>query len=190
MFYLISGKVIQKGSNFVVVKTSGVGFKIFVLNEVVESLKIGKGVKLFVFFYQEHFELYGFLKDSERLFFELLNGVSGMGPKNAMKVMNLLDIESIKLAIVNQDIRMLKDAGISLKTAQKMIFELKDKIEKEGLNLTPLSRSTNQELKEALKSLGYSKKEIDFVLPKISKSLTKTEDKIKQALKILAAHRQ
>jgi Holliday junction DNA helicase RuvA len=185
MLYSIFGKVIDKDQNSVVIQTAGIGFKIFVLNDLASLIKIGKKVKLFLFFYPENFELYGFSKISEKIFFEMLNTIPGIGPKVALKVMNLLDIKSIKSAIASQDSRILKEAGISSKVASKIIVELADKIEKEEVKYSQKNFSI-QQLKEALRSLGYSKKEIDFVLSRISKSNGKIEDKLKEALKILA----
>jgi Holliday junction DNA helicase RuvA len=186
MFYSFSGKIIAKDQNFVVIETAGIGFKLFVLNDLSSSLQIGKRIRLYSFFHSENFELYGFLKQSEKSFFEMLVGISGIGPKNALKIMNLIDIPSLKSAIASEDLRALKDAGISVKTASKIILELKGKLDKESA-LSPGRKVPVQELKDALRSLGYSKKDIDFVVSQIPESAKKVEDMVKMALKIIAS---
>lgn len=189
MFYSFSGKIIAKDQNSVVIETVGIGFRLFVLSDLLSSLQIGKRIKLYSFFHSENFELYGFLKQSEKNFFEMLVGISGIGPKNALKIMNLIDIPSLKSAIAREDLQMLKDAGISVKTASKMILELKGKLEKESI--VPSGRKMpSQEIKDALRSLGYSKKDIDYVISQIPESAKKVEDMVKSALKILASHRR
>lgn len=189
MFYSFLGKIIAKDQNSVVIETAGIGFKLFVLNDLSSSLQIGKRTKLFSFFHSENFELYGFLKQGEKIFFEMLVGISGIGPKNALKIMNLIDIPSLKSAIVREDLRMLKDSGISVKTASKIILELKSKLEKESVIVSG-RRIPVQEVKDALRSLGYSKKDIDDVISQIPESAKKVEDMVKSALKILAGHRR
>ncbi len=189
MFYSFSGKVTAKDQNSVVIETVGIGFRLFVLNDLSSSLQMGKRVKLYSFFHSENFELYGFLKQSEKTFFEMLVGISGIGPKNALKIMNLIDIPSLKAAIAGEDLRTLKDAGISVKTASKIILELKGKLEKESL-LPSGRKAPTQEVKDALRSLGYSKNDIDYVISQIPDSAKKVEDMVKSALKILASHRR
>lgn len=189
MFYSFSGKVIAKDQNSVVVETVGIGFKLFVLNDTASSIKIGTRAKLYCFFNPETFDLFGFLKQSEKTFFEMLVGISGIGPKNALKIMNLIDIPSLKAAIAGDDLRTLKDAGIGTKTASKIILELKDKLEKESV-IPSGRRVPIQEVKDALRSLGYSKKDIDYIVSQIPESAKKVEDMVKSALKILASHRR
>ncbi len=103
--------------------------------------------------------------------------------------MYLIDIPSLKSAIVREDLRMLKDSGISVKTASKIILELKSKLEKESVIVSG-RRIPVQEVKDALRSLGYSKKDIDDVISQIPESAKKVEDMVKSALKILAGHRR
>lgn len=189
MFYSFSGKVVAKDQNSAVIETAGIGFKLFILNESASLLQIGKRAKLYCFFYAENFELYGFLKQSEKSFFETLVGISGIGPKNALKIMNLIDIPSLKAAIMGEDLRTLKDAGIGAKTASKIIFELKERLEKESVSLLG-KKSPLQEVKDAIRSLGYSKKDVDYVISQIPESTKKVEDMVKAALKILATHKR
>lgn len=185
MIYSITGKIVAKETNFVVLETSGIGFKILILNDLSSKLLIGKRMKLLCILYPESLELFGFIRESERVFFELLNGISGIGPKIALKIMNSLDMAIFKSAIVGEDLKTLKDAGISVKTASKIILELKDKLEKEGVSYGKKQVSSS-EAKDALRSLGYSKKQVDEVISQIPESAKTTEEKIKSALKIFA----
>jgi Holliday junction DNA helicase RuvA len=185
MIYSISGKITAKGSNFVVLETAGIGFKILVLNDLLSKLSVGKHAKLLCVLYSEQLELFGFIKTLERALFELLNGVSGIGPKIALKIMNSLDMAILKSAIVSEDLKTLKDAGISTKTASKIILELKDKLEKEGVAYSK-KQVASSEAKEALKSLGYSKKQVDEALSQLPKSVKTTEEKVKAALRIFS----
>lgn len=189
MIYSITGKIAAKGTNYVVLETVGIGFKVSVLNDLAARLQAGKRAKLLCVFYPEQFELYGFAKQGERAFFEMLNSVSGIGPKIALKIMNSIDISAMKSAIVSEDLRTLKDASISVKTASKIILELKDKIEKEGVTYGSKSNQ-NSDVKDALRSLGYSKKEVDEIVTEIPKSAKTVEEKIKSALKAFAKRRR
>jgi Holliday junction DNA helicase RuvA len=189
MIYSITGKITSKDINYAVVETAGIGFKIFVLNDLAVQLQIGKRIKLLCVFYPEQAELFGFLKQSEKSLFEMLNSVSGIGPKIAIKIMNSLDTASLKGAIVRDDLKMLKDAGMSTKTASKIILELKDKIEKEGVSYGKKGNTT-AEIKEALRSLGYSKNQVDEVVSDLPSSAKTIEEKVKAALKIFAKQRR
>ncbi len=186
MIYSITGKIEVKGQNFIVLETAGIGFKILVLNDLISELSLGKKVKLLCVLYPEQFELFGFSKNSQKVLFEMLNSVSGIGPKIALKIMNSLDLRTLKSAIVREDIKTLKDAGISFKTASKMILEMKDKLEKEGVIYDTKNESVLSETKDALRSLGYSKKQVDDVLSLVPSSAKTAEEKIKSALKIFA----
>jgi Holliday junction DNA helicase RuvA len=185
MIYSISGKIIAKEVSSVVLETAGIGFKIFVLSDSLSKLSVGKRAKLLCILYPEQFELFGFTKASERSLFELLNGISGIGPKIALRIMNSLDMSTLKSAIVSEDLKTFKDAGISTKTASKIILELKDKLEKEGV-VYGKKQASLSETKEALRSLGYSKKQVDEALSQLPALAKTTEEKIKAALKIFA----
>jgi len=189
MIYSISGKIIAKETNFVVLETAGIGFKIWILNNLASKLSLGKRAKLLCFFYPEHFDLFGFAKASDRTLFEMLNAASGIGPKIALRIMNALDATSLKSAIANDDLKTFKDAGISVKTASKIILELKSKIEKEDVIYGKKGNPT-AEVKDALRSLGYSRSQIEDVVSQLPKSAKTPEEKVKMALKIFAKQRR
>ncbi|MDU2202285.1 MAG: Holliday junction branch migration protein RuvA, partial [Anaerococcus hydrogenalis] len=124
--------------------------------------------------------------------FELLTSVSTIGPKNAIAVLSTLNVDKIKLAIVNNDIDTLTKAkGIGKKTASRIILELVDKVKKMAINddisiLEESSKSSNSEIdvaREALINLGYQRNSIDNVLTTLKDSDLSLEEIIKEALK-------
>jgi Holliday junction DNA helicase RuvA len=126
--------------------------------------------------------LYGFLDRQELEFFEMLINVSGIGPKGALSILSVASIETLKKAIGTGDtIYLTKISGIGKKTAEKIVIELRDKIE---VDKTGTSLQGELDALEALKSLGYSQNEAREALKKIS-PLTDTNTKIREALKIL-----
>jgi Holliday junction DNA helicase RuvA len=132
-------------------------------------------------------DLYGFTSMDELNFFELLITISGIGPKTALGIMNAASIETLQIAVqTGESSHLTKISGIGKKVAEKIIMELKDKIE--IVSHTPESKSAiknDSDALEALKSLGYSQSEARDALKEVSKDKEKTSDKIKEALKIL-----
>jgi Holliday junction DNA helicase RuvA len=185
MFASIKGKIILKTEKFLVVENQNIGYKINIFPDT--FLKVKKDTEIFLW---THFhvredlqDLYGFLDYPELEFFEMLLGVSGIGPKGALAVLGVASLETLKKAIGTGDISYLtKISGIGRKTAEKIVIELRDKIGKENSD-----GSLQEELDalEALKSLGYSQHEAREALKKIPAE-TNTNKKIKEALKILS----
>ena len=185
----IKGKIILKKDKFVIVDVDKIGYKIYISSDTLERLTRPtiKPDKLVSFWTHLHIkedaqDLYGFLEYEELEFFELLIGVSGIGPKGALTILSVAPIEILKKAIGTGDTSYLtKISGIGRKTAEKMVIELRDKVGKENG-----SGSMQQEIDimEALKSLGYSQNEVREALKKISNEMD-LNTKIKEALKIL-----
>jgi Holliday junction DNA helicase RuvA len=187
----IKGKIILKKDKFVIVETGGLGYKVYVSTDTLNALRLRLGQneksELFSFWTHLHVkedaqDLYGFLDYQELEFFELLIGVSGIGPKGALAVLSVAPIETLKKAISTGDTSYLtKISGIGRKTAEKIVIELRDKVgeEKEGISL-----QGEIDVLEALKSLGYSQIEAREALKKVSGEKD-TGKKIREALKIL-----
>lgn len=186
MIYFISGQVLLKSKDFVIVKTGGIGFKIFTLEKNLKDIKTNDEINFYIYFHlrESGIELYGFLNQNELNFFELLNSVSGVGPKSALSILEKNDIKTLSLAIKNNKIEFLTRAsGIGKKTAERIILELKNKIElqdKENIDL-----DSNLDVLEALVSLGYSKSEAKKAIENLDSSLKSFEEKFKSALKFL-----
>ncbi|MBR5094841.1 MAG: Holliday junction branch migration protein RuvA [Oscillospiraceae bacterium] len=134
MFYHIEGTVTELGPNLAVLDAGGIGFALNVTVNSLSRLKIGEKQKLYVSesIGETNFDLYGFVEKSEKRCFEMLIAVSGIGPKAALSILSYNSPESLALAILNDDVKALTVApGIGKKIAQRVILELKDKIQKE-----------------------------------------------------------
>ncbi|MFA6585957.1 MAG: Holliday junction branch migration protein RuvA [Candidatus Paceibacterota bacterium] len=189
----IKGKIILKTDKFVIVETSGVGYKINVSLDTLSRLSAprkdsGQNDADASFWIHTHvrediLDLYGFLDRQELEFFEMLINVSGIGPKGALGILGIASIEILKKAIGTGDIAYLtKISGIGKKTAEKIIIELRDKM---GEEKTGTSLQGELDVLEALKSLGYSQNEARDALKKCSPDAN-TNTKIREALKILS----
>lgn len=184
----IKGKIILKTDKFIVVDTGGVGYKLNVSPDTLS--KLNKNQEEYLFWTHTHvredmLDLYGFLNTEELEFFEMLIGVSGIGPKGALSVLSVAPIDTLKHAIGTGDLAYLtKISGIGKKTAEKMIIELRDKMMKEVGGRESTSLRDELDTLEALKALGYSQNEAREALKEVDGSLN-TNAKIKEALKIL-----
>ena len=185
MFGSIKGKIILKKEKFVIVEKDGIGYKISVSYNTLETInKTGDEVHFWTHLHvkEDAQDLYGFLEYAELEFFELLIGVSGIGPKGALTILSVAPIEILKRAIGTGDTSYLtKISGIGRKTAEKMVIELRDKMGKENESG---SMQQDIDILEALKSLGYTQNETREALKRISGEMDLNK-KIKEALKIL-----
>jgi len=206
MLYSLSGKLIIKKPQFVVIEVNGFGFKIFISSRTLRKLpKLNNRIKLFcyAYHYQNGTELYGFLEEKEREIFELLNSISGVGPKAALKILDEMRPELLLAAIsCGKTDLLIRATGVGVKKANRIILELADKIKKQKIEAhsagvsTELSRmSSGQaeikqmesdfELEEILKSLGYKRNEIHKAISQLPQKAKTLQEKIKFALKIL-----
>ncbi len=184
MISSIRGKITLKTDKFLISEANGVGYKISISPDTLsKSPKHGDEIFLWTHLHvrEDAMDLYGFLERQELEFFEMLIGVSGIGPKSALGILGIASIETLRKAIGTGDTSYLtKISGIGKKTAERIVIDLRDKFtgeEKGG--------SLKEELDalEALKSLGYSQNEAREAL-KQTKS-ENTNAKIKEALQIL-----
>jgi len=187
MIYFINGKVYLKEKDFFVINANCIGFKIFTHKKILDSLKIGNEYLIFTYFHlkENAVELYGFLEEKELSFFEILNSVSGVGPKSALSILEKNDIKTLSLAIKNNKIEFLTRAsGIGQKTAERIILELKNKINiEEGSSAAHLD--SDADIIEALTNLGYSKQQAKEAVLKVDSKIQGFEERFKQALKNL-----
>ena len=196
MIYFLIGEVELLEKNFVVINNNNIGYQIkisdathkkildFISNDRKKKIK----VYTFMTLKDEIIFLYGFLSREELEIFNQLLSVSGIGPKAAMNILANITHENILSAIANENINLLSSVpGIGKKTAQRLILELKDKINKLDLNIS-IDNKNFLEAQEALFSLGYSQSDIIKITTQIknqNQNLT-TEEIIKQALKLFA----
>ena len=181
----IKGKIQHKGSNFLIIETHGIGYKVFVTPPQHFESKLGEDKSLVIHTYvrEDQITLYGFPTLSELEFFELLLTVSGVGPKSALGIMSVSSLDMIKSAIASGDAGLFKKvSGIGTKTAERVIVELREKLKAQG-NATPLAQEQTEAL-EALMALGYKEQQAREALKDIPETKT-IQDKIKLALKAL-----
>ncbi|WP_427339069.1 Holliday junction branch migration protein RuvA [Caloranaerobacter sp. DY30410] len=192
MFNYIIGDVSEIGEDYIVIDNHGIGYFINTSKNTICNLKDNlKGIKIHTHFHvrEDGISIYGFISKEELEMFKLLLLVSKIGPKVALGILSSLTPDSIKQAILNEDIKLLSTAqGIGLKTGKRIVLELKDKIKDEIFTETNIFKSDSSidEAVGALISLGYSRTEINDVLSKTDTSGLKTEEIIKIALKKLS----
>jgi Holliday junction DNA helicase RuvA len=184
MIYALKGEIEEVGPNFAVVSVAGGEYyKVFMPVGDLGSLVIGGKMKIFtcLFSREETTELYGFLSQEERELFEMLNTVSGVGPKAALGILGLGEVDQIKAAIREGKTEALKKSfGIGKKTAERIVVELRDKIK--GGSEAP---EWDEDVYDALVKLGYRREAVKEAIKKISKEAETTNDKLKEALKYI-----
>lgn len=188
MIGFLKGRIISKRASFVVVDVSGVGYKIHAGSDTLAKLKKGETTELHTHLVvrENVLDLYGFSNRGDLEFFEMIIGISGIGPKSGLAILDLTSVKTLKKAIGSGDTSYLtKVSGIGKKTAEKIVLELHDKLsafEEKGEGV--LKKET--EVLEALKSLGYTTREAREALRQVNKDIKSTSDRIKKALKILS----
>lgn len=190
MIYSLSGKLIAKKQNFIVIEVNGIGFKIFVSSETARKLpKIKERISLFCYtsVKQDGIELYGFLMEKELEVFELLLSADGVGPKAGLKILGITKIDSLLAAIKQGRSDLLtRAAGIGDKKAQRIVLELKDKVKHYKSDDEVALMETDTDIEKALKNLGYKQAEIREAIKNIPSKIKKIEDRLKIALKNLS----
>ncbi len=169
----IQGKLVEKNPTDVVIECNGVGYKIHISLFTFSNIPNSENVKLYTHLQvrEDAHTLYGFSSVIEREIFRLLISVSGIGTGTARTMLSSLDPEQVKEAIALNDIATIQSVkGIGLKTAQRVVIELKDKIVKVyGIetNSTVLNNTNKDEALSALDTLGFSRKQVEKVCDKI-----------------------
>lgn len=186
----LSGNLIFASDRFIVVDVAGVGYKIRVTLETLRSLRKNMDASVALWTHlavrEDALDLYGFLHEPELEFFELLIGISGIGPKSALGILNIAPVDHLKEAIARGDVAALtKVSGIGAKSAQKIIFELKEKLG--GNDTTGEHGALHEEHDtiEGLVALGYSVRDARETLRLIPATIVGPAARIKEALKKL-----
>jgi len=189
MIMQLKGTVTYKGSGFVVIDISGIGYKVHIPQSILAGARENAEISLWTHLAvrENAMELFGFTSKEELGFFEMLIDVSGIGPKSALAILNLAPIEQLQKAIAAGDSTyLIKVSGIGRKTAGKIIVELKDRLA--GLSKEGDSTYLKEEMEalEALRALGYGTKDAREALSKIKEETQGINEKIKEALKLLS----
>ena len=195
MYDYIKGDLVEIMPTEAIVECNGIGYKLQISLQTFSEIQASKQVKLFIYHHvREDIQIwYGFYSKEERSVFTLLIDVSGIGPNTARTMLSSMNSEEIKSAIIGGDVSKIKSIkGIGLKTAQKVIIELKDKFIKSGASNEDLLIDTTQnnnveEALSALVMLGFNKPAAEKVLKAIIKENPKysIEELIKFSLKRL-----
>lgn len=198
MIGYLHGKAEIIGSDFIIIECAGVGYKVFMsTNDIALITGDSSDVKVFTSMYirEDIIALYGFLNQEDLKLFELLIGISGIGPKAAISIFSVMTGNDLKFAVLSDDVNTIcKTPGIGKKTAQKLILELKDKFSldnvfEERFDSTAVSTSAfNDEFAvalEALVSLGYTATEARTALNKCSDKNADADKLIKESLRFL-----
>ena len=195
MIDYIKGQIVELTPTELVLDNQGIGYSILISLQTYEAFQTKAEAVAYIHHYiREDEELFfGFATKDERELFRLLISVSGIGVASARMMLSTLTSEEIRQAILAEDINKIKSVkGIGLKSAQRLVLELKDKVVKgEGSAESALFKTDTNALVEeattALVMLGFSKANIAKVMPAILKDnpAAKVEDIIKAALKRL-----
>ena len=204
MIYCLTGKIVKKSMNAVVLSCGGVGYYAQCPASVAGALPgVGREATIYTVMSvtENDVSLYGFATEEQQACFEMLTAVSGVGPKVGLAILSVMEPERVALAISAGDHKAFKAAsGVGPKLAQRIVLELKDKVAKgfvDGISLedvagasaqTPAAQSSRQ-ANAALVSLGYSQSEAALAVSKIDATLP-VEEIIKLALRGMAAGRR
>ena len=204
MIYCLTGKIVKKSMNAVVLSCGGVGYYAQCPASVAGALPgVGREATIYTVMSvtENDVSLYGFATEEQQACFEMLTAVSGVGPKVGLAILSVMEPERVALAISAGDHKAFKAAsGVGPKLAQRIVLELTDKVAKgfvDGISLedvagasaqTPAAQSSSQAI-AALVSLGYSQSEAALAVSKIDATLP-VEEIIKLALRGMAAGRR
>ena len=168
----IKGLLIEKSPTEVVIEVNGIGYSINISLNTFSKLGNNENIKLFThqIIKEDSHSLYGFFEKSERFLFVKLISVSGVGASTARTMLSSLSPNEIISAISNGDVKLIQSIkGIGLKTAQRIILELRDKLNLVGDDQTTdlIQNSSVSEAISALEVLGYSNKQTNKVVSQI-----------------------
>ncbi len=186
MISYLSGNIIFRGEDFIILDVHDIGYKIFLSGKTLLRLsKTDLTLKVYTRLYlrEDAIELYGFLRPEELELFDVLNNISGIGPKTALILSSFGSLAKLKEIIEKDPEKLLGEIkGIGKKKMQKIILEITGRIQE--LKVVPLARE-HDEAFDALVSLGFSREDAKNALAKVAPEIKDTDKKIKEALRIL-----
>lgn len=195
MYQYIKGIVEEINIDFIVVECNGIGYRINTSQNTICDVKRNEEAKIYtkLIVREDDMSICGFKTKEELKMFELLNSVSKIGPKVALGILSFAEPKRLGAFILSEDIGALSKApGVGKKTAERMILELKDKIDKHNVEFeqTLLTGSNKKiigtdEALQALVALGYSLAEAKEATNKLKKECSDTEELIKKCLMYL-----
>ncbi len=192
MLYYIKGKIVETGPDHLILDHNGIGFRIFTTGRIIQELTVqGKEEVLLYTHHQireDEWVLFGFPDRGELRVFRKLITVSGVGPKVALSILNLMTVEELYYAIQSGDSKAIsKTPGIGPKIAQRVVVDLKGSIEPVDMDLkfeesgSSPEQSVVNEVAEALTSLGYSNMDALRAIRKVEGADQMTVEKLLSA---------
>ena len=190
MISTLTGKVVEKHGQLVVLELSGVGYGLFVSFEDFGALKVDERAKVYVHenIRENSYELFGFRNLESKDLFEQLLTVKGVGPKMALAILSVAGLQQVRQSIAAGDLKFISQAaGVGRKVAERVVVDLKDKVglaasEAATEFLTTPAADPSDEALQGLVALGYSVQDATEALKKVDKKLPSAE-RIKTALK-------
>jgi len=198
MFAYIKGSLEMKFKNYVVIDVGGLGYKIFMPENDINSIgEIGEIIKVFTYYRvrEDDVSIFGFKTQEQLRMFELLLSVSGVGAKSALVMLSCIEPSEFAIAVISNNIKFLTQIpGIGPKSAQRIILELKDKLKaeqnEEQIQESKLKTAKiNENVQEAISGLmvlGYSRKDIEKAFEHLTVETLSIEDMIKKGLILLS----
>ena len=173
MITYIKGRLIEKTPTKIIVESNGIGYEINISLNTFERIPDEENIKIFTYLQRKEDSdiLFGFSEESERAIFQQLISISGIGPSTARTILSSISPKEIQDAVWSEDVERIKSIkGIGLKTAQRLIIELKDKVElfdKKDLDLSGKNYDIKKEALLALSVLGFNKSKSEQIVSKI-----------------------
>ena len=173
MITYIKGRLIEKTPTKIIVESKGIGYEINISLNTYERIPDEENIKIYTYLQRKEDAdiLFGFSEESERGIFQQLISISGIGPSTARTILSSISPKEIQDAVWSEDVERIKSIkGIGLKTAQRLIIELKDKVElfdKKDLDLSGKNYDIKKEALLALSVLGFNKSKSEKIVSKI-----------------------
>lgn len=188
MISYLSGTIIAVSEKHIVIDTGGVGYKVFVAPPILQQSVVGNQVVLWIYtaVREDALDLFGFESISSQEVFELLLNVSGIGPKSALGILSVADMGSLVHAIKTENVSYLTQvSGIGKKTAEKIVLELKDKVEKLSIEHAHAEADHIRDVIDALLAMGYHERAIRQAIQIVDTEDADTSRIIRESLKIV-----
>ena len=190
MYNYISGKIVGKTTNSIVVDNNGIGYEIGVSGNTLFDVDMGEIVQIYTYLYvrEDEMSLYGFSREEEKKLFLRLIDISGIGPKMAMQILGGYDLRTLTVAIASGDIKTLcKIKGLGKKTAELIVLNLRDTaaedISGDENGVGGVAGNDIADAVSALESLGLSKTEAVRAVSEAVKAVSGVENIIAYCLK-------
>lgn len=200
MYYYLNGTLDTATMTYAIVECAGVGYRVNISGNTFSKIasSIGKTVRIYTYLSvrEDAMELFGFATEDEKRAYELLIGVSGIGPKAAISILSALTVKNLTFAILSGDVKSISMAnGVGAKTAARVVLELKDKIGKEfpdamqavddepTQSIATTAGAVMDEARDVLLTLGYTRSEIQSALKGVSAQ--DTDSCVREALRKL-----